>query len=182
MNPRARPFYPHEHSGPVLVCANAWTFRDDYRRAREKFPRAPVIAVNGAAKEVEAFALFSLHPEKFRDLWAPEQTQNFGAGFSTHSGGQSRTDRYADYLWPEAGGKGSSSWSARKMAGLMGFAPVILVGAPLSAGGYAHTTFSQFWHREDRIEFYRDYVARDRDWHDGVHSMSGWTREMFGEP
>lgn len=143
-------------------------------------PQAPVIAVNGAANEVQAFALFSLHPERFAK-WTIEQRQKFGAGFTTHTGGQ-RDRRLADYVWPGASGAGTSAWAARKMAWMMGFDPVVLVGVPLEPGGYAHTSFSQFWHDAGRVQFYRDYIERDQEWHDGVYSMSGWTRSRFGEP
>ncbi len=78
----ASPPFPFSHSGPVLVCGNAFNLHDDLARAWQQLPRAPVIAVNGAAGEVKAFALYSKHPEKMLQ-WMDRQRQ-FGDSFTVH--------------------------------------------------------------------------------------------------
>ena len=76
------------------------------------------------------------------------------------------------------------------MARLMGFEERILCGVPLVNGNYADKGFARAWHegreREDGngliLDGYRRYVAKDTGWHDGCFSMSGYTREVLGEP
>lgn len=194
-NDHAEPSYPMAHTGPVLVCGFGPTFYDDLERARQLRPDAPAIAVNEAAKAVKTFALFTLHPEKLRRFCAL-QVQSFGDGFTVHSGGkafdvQDRPRKYlrVDYWWREAAGGGTSAWAAARMARLMGFDEIILTGVPLVHGNYADLGFAKAWRvgqkREDgrdMLDTYRAYVENDTSWHEGVTSMSGWTRDLFGEP
>lgn len=193
--PDAYPPYPVRHSGPVLVCGFGPTFYDDLERARKLYPDAPAIAVNEAAKAVKTFALFTLHPEKLKRFCAL-QVQSFGDGFTVHSGGkafdaQDRPRKYprVDYWWREAAGGGTSAWAAARMARLMGFEEIILTGVPLVHGNYADLGFAKAWREgqkrsdgRDMLNTYREYVQGDTRWHDGVRSMSGWTRDLFGEP
>ena len=177
------PPYRARHQGVVLVCGNGFPLADDLARARGLFPDAPAIAVNGAAKEVPAFALFTLHPEKMPVLWAAEQRRRFGTGFTTHTGGKAeRQDAPGiDHWWPEAAGRGTSTWAAAKMARLMGFDRIVLCGMPLEPGPYADGR-PAFAFMRRQLEGYRAYVAGDTAWHRGVSSLSGWTRDLFGEP
>lgn len=184
--------YPHEHPGAVLVCGFGPGFYGDFERARRMRPDAAVIAVNEAAKAVKAFALFTLHPEKAR-RWRTLQKQSFGNIPPLHSGGQGydRRDKYpvVDYWWREAAGGGTSVWAAQRMARLMGFDERILVGAPLVYGNYADKSFAKAFREgqkredgRDMLQGYRDYIAKDTEWHEGVTSMSGWTRGILGAP
>ena len=36
-------------------------------------------------------------------------------------------------------------------------------------------------HRDDVVEHMRAGILADVEWHKGVASMSGWTRELFGD-
>lgn len=176
----ASPPYSLSHSGPVLVCGNAYNLHDDLERARQLYPDAPVIAVNGATGELQAFALYSKHPEKMPQ-WIKRQRQ-FGNDFTVH-GSKYRTDcLWVDYWWEDARGGGGSAWGARKVATLMGFYPVILCGAPLDPGGYASSPIAKLMRREDVINNFRREIESDVEWHEGVYSMSGWTRDFLGEP
>jgi hypothetical protein len=190
MNEAAIPAYPHRHAGPCLVCGNAWTLADDVARARRLRPNALVIAVNKAAGELAADFLFSIHFEKL-PRWIPLQAARFGIGFSIHGVGsreakkQAQREReapYVDYWWPDARGAGSSTWSAAKVARLMGFDEIILCGMPLAAGPYADGKLANDFMRAKITDHYRAAVAGDIAWHAGVSAMSGWTREFFGEP
>jgi len=180
--------YTNKHHGVVLVCGHAFCFRDDLALAREHFPDAPVIAVNGAAGELKAFALFTQHPLKF-PKWIKLQSDRFGEGFSTHAAGKRHIatklghvprHRCVDYWWEDVAGGGTSVWGARKMASFMGFEKVVLVGAPLEVGGYGDGKMSKLMQKGSVIEGYRDYIRGDTSWHEGVVSMSGWTKEFFG--
>lgn len=184
------PPYPYSHSGTVLVCGNAFCLRDDLERARDMFPAAPVIAVNGAAAEVKAFALFTQHPLNFT-TWMTAQRERFGDGFTTHAAGKAHMTTklgvqppmpWVDYWWDHVAHAGTSTWGARRMAKLMGFERVILCGMPLSKGGYANGHMARAWQREDKIAHYRKAVESDIDYHPGARSMSGWTRDLLGAP
>lgn len=183
----APPFLPI-YDGPVLVCGNAYCLRDDHARAREHYPDVPVIAVNGAAGEVQAEFLFTQHPRKFQ-RWIAWQRERFGEGFTTHSAGKAHLASkfgvrermpWVDYWWEGVASGGTSTWGARRLARLLGFDEVILCGMPLSRGGYANGRMARDFQRDEVIDHYRQMVLRDTDWHEGVRSMSGWTREIFG--
>ena len=179
--------YPRQHEGPVLVCGSAWTLYPDLRKASVIFPSAPVIAVNGAAAHVAAFALFSGHPRNF-PKWIESQSERFGDGFTVHTGGRKNmgaVERYpwVDYWWPDVSLMGTSTWGARKMAKLMGFDLVVLCGAPIDVGTYVNGKMaSKAWQRPDAVAEYRRAIESDTAWHDGCRSMSGWTRELLGYP
>lgn len=179
------------HSGPVLVCGNAWCLHEDLEAARSIYPEAPVLAVNGASAQVKAFAMFTLHPLKMRK-WREAQEKKFGPGFTVH-GAASPHDRnnlkrmvefrpWFDYWWDFATGGGTSTWGARKLAHYMGFDLAVLCGMPLSEGGYADGKLARAFRRQHTIDHYRKAILKDAGWHRGVVSLSGWTREQFGGP
>lgn len=176
--PHAFPSYPFSHQGAVIVAGNAACLFHDLERARAVYPDAPVIAVNGAAREVNAFALYSKHPDRFESLrWAHHQRRKFGDDFSTHASTEG-----ADYCWPGTKGGGGSAWGARKMARFMGFELVILCGCPLVPGPYSdNSNLGGFMHRDDVVADLRAGIAADVDFHDGCVSCSGWTAETLGE-
>lgn len=180
----ANPPYPYKHSGAVMVCGSAFCLPSDLKEARKRFPFAPVIAVKGGAYCLRAFALFGLHPGRMTEM-ARRQSM-IHSDFTTHMAGGIRdcTNLGAekafapDYHW-NLPAEGSSGWVARKMAAHMGFDLVVLCGIPLSKGGYVYGPSKPF--QDERvISRYRDYVLQDSDYHKGVISMSGWTREVFG--
>lgn len=183
----ANPPYPCRHSGPVLVCGNAWCFHDDLQRARTLFPEAPCIAINGAAKEVKALVLYSWHPDRFIErphAWIEKQRAYFGGGFSVHGARPYPEMPWVEHWWhcTKKGG-GGSAWGARKMAWLMGFDPVVLVGCPLVPGPYVNGGgIGGFMLKDHIVQSYVDQIKKDRDWHAGAYSMSGETRRILGAP
>jgi len=184
------PTYAHRHSGPVLVCGSAACLCDDLAAARASYPAAPVIAVNDAARITPAFALCSMHPLGLEG-WAGEQRQRFGGIFTVHSvtGSTHRTTNlghrpampWVDHWWTGVAHHGTSVWAARRLAAAMGFDRVILCGAPLTAGPYAHSSFpGRAWQDDGKIRHYRRMIEADTAFHPGARSMSGWTRELLG--
>ena len=170
------------------MCGNAWCLHDDLSAARKvkELREAPVIGVNGSSRNTKLDFLFTqLHQDKLPQ-WIKYQKSWFHSDFTVHSNGDgSEASKYkwVNYWWQGVAGRGTSTWAARKVAKLMGFAPVILCGAPLSVGGYCGRELNarHFLH-EPSLEFYREGVLQDVEWHNDVFSMSGWTREFFGEP
>lgn len=178
------PPYPFRHSGPCVVAGNALCLNDDLVKARVLFPDAQVVAVNGAAREVRALALFSYHPERmvlYGYDWIRHQ-RRINDKFTVHGSKFVEDCPWVQYWWEDARGGGSSAWGARKLAWLMGFDPVILCGCPLEPGPYAGYRPGMAMTKMEVIEPYRLEIRSDTDWHDGCFSMSGWTKEFFGEP
>jgi hypothetical protein len=174
-----------KYSGPVFVAGNAWCLHDDIETAKEIFGNAPVIAVNGASREVQAIALFSYHPQRFIEKgceWIRHQKRLFGNGFTVHASRHETGMPFVDHWWEDARGGGGSAWGARKLAWLLGFDTVVFVGCPLSPGNYAGHRPGMIMTRDDIIEPYRKDIEADTEWHEGCYSMSGWTRKFFGCP
>ena len=181
MNTKANPPYLLQHEGLCIVAGNAWTLPEDFKRARELFQDAPVMAVNGAAREVKAFALVSQHPQNFTAYgaeWSRHQRRLFGGGFTTHS---HEFHPNVDYRW-DVRPAGGSAWMARKIAGLMGFNTVVLVGCPLSPGNYVNHRPGILMTKQNVVDELLRQIEVDKDWHKGCYSMSGRTREILGQP
>lgn len=187
---RSAPAYPHKRTGTVLVCGFGPTLYGDLARVGKLRPGAPKIAVNNASTALKALAIFSQHYDSNKlGVWAKQQHKNFGPECEVHAPGPiDRYDRnkaiypYVNYFWPQAKGTGTSAWAAAKLARMMGFTEIILCGVPLERGGYADNTFARDFRHPHILKIYRDYIKKDTAWHEGVRSMSGWTKRFFGEP
>lgn len=183
MSSAGKPAYLIEHSGPVLVCGNAFNLHEDIEQAKKLFPKAPVIAINGASREVKAFALFSYHPQRFVEApysWINRQ-KKFHNDFTVH-GSRGEGMPFVDHWWSGARGHGGSVWGARKLASLMGFDKVILCGCPLVPGNYAGYRPGDLMSRQDVVDRYLGEIKEDVEWHEGVVSMSGATQDLLGCP
>jgi len=182
------PPYPYKHHGPVLVCGNAWCLKDDLETARqiEWLTYAPVIGVNGTSRNIRLDFLYTqLHQNKLR-VWRRYQEAWFHKNFTVHSNGDGRdAERYptVDYWWKGVAGQGTSTWGARKLAYYLGFTEIVLCGMPLSIGGYCGGELNAVhFLNQEPLDFYRQGVEKDKKWHPGCTSMSGWTRELLGAP
>ncbi len=164
------------------MAGNAYCLHEDLEKAWAVYPAAPVIAVNGAAREVKAIALFSFHPERMvlgGYDWLGWQKRLFGP-VTVHGSKFVPGCPWVQHWWEDARGGGSSAWGARKLAWLMGFDPVVLCGCPLVPGNYAGYRPGLIMARMETIEPYRLEIASDTEWHQGAVSMSGWTKEFLG--
>ena len=152
---------------------------DDLQRARDIYGDVPVIAVNGASREMKAVALVSQHPERFMENgWIRNQQRLFGDGFSVNAPLPAQDMPWVDRWWDVTLG-GGSAWVARKIASLMGYGLVVLCGAPLVPGNYTGHRPGQLMSRENIVADLRAGIERDTAWHAGCVSMSGWTRELL---
>ena len=179
VNTQANPPYPRTHSGACIVAGSAWCLHEDLKEAWRLYPDAPVIAVNGAAREVKAFALISQHPQNFTGAeWIRHQRRLFGGGFTTHAPCQHPN---ADYWW-NVRLAGGSAWVARKIAALMGFQTVILAGCPMIPGNYANHRPGLLMTKQNIVDELLRQIEADNDYHHGCYSMSGRTMEILGSP
>jgi hypothetical protein len=173
------PAYPAHHAGPVIVAGSAWSLHDDLARAWKIYPGTPVIAVNGAAREVKALAIVTQHPQNLTAPgceWIRHQRRLFGDGFAVHSNAPGDG---VDYVW-DLPNRGGSAWLARRIAGLIGFSQVILCGCPMEPGAYTiGHNLGGYMHRQDVVDELFRQIERDREWHAGAVSMSGRTGELL---
>ena len=171
------------NKGTCIVAGNAWTLHDDLNRARSVVGDVPVIAVNGAAREVKAVVLFSAHPDRFMERgyeWIRHQKRLFGPDFTVHGATHKPDMPWVEHWWGPLPGGGGSAWGARKVAKLMGFSTVVLCGCPLSPGNYAGDRPGLIMTRPEIVGQYASEIASDTGWHEGCYSMSGATREILG--
>ena len=178
----ATPPYSLQHTGSVLVCGSAACLPDDLALAKSRYGELPAIAVNGASKLVHSIALYSKHPERFIERRWLDGHQHFFGKTTVHADVRAEArPSCIDYWWEGLSGGGGSAWDARKLATAMGFSTVVLCGCPMVAGPHVGSlSFASFMHRDDVVEDFRRQIEADTDWHSGVVSMSGWTRELFG--
>ena len=175
---------PFSFTGACIVAGNAWNLHEDLEAVRAKIGDVPVIAVNGASREVKAIALYSAHPQRFVELgceWIRHQRRLFGDGFTVHSSNKSIHGDlpFVQHWWNITGG-GGSAWGARKIAKLMGFSTVVLCGCPLTPGNYTGHRLGMNMTKPEIVEQYASEIASDVDWHEGCYSMSGATRDILG--
>jgi len=141
-----------------------------------------VVACNdaGANWRGDLDAFVTLHPDKLTG-WLG-QRQALGLSDPRHViahrqvGGA--VTRVLDYRWPEMQKSGSSGLFAVKAALDLGFDRLVLCGIPIEPSG--HFFDPKEW--SDASLFKGAWVSvRDR-LSGNVRSMSGWTRQLFGQP
>jgi hypothetical protein len=187
----ASPAYPVRHSGTVLVCGFAACLWDDLSRAGGE--AHPIIAINDASLHLpSAFAIFSFHYEAEKlGLWARERKAKHDGSFSVHAPGKEewqehnqRNYPHVDHWWHGVVSRGGSAWCAVRMAKQMGFERIILCGSPIDHSNYADGRGGWYWtsSHTNAVEQFRKAIAADTEYHRCVRSMSGWTKELLGEP
>lgn len=187
IEPVSIPPYPHIHSGTCLVVGTAWTMWEDLERARLLRPEHTIFGINRTGEFIRCDLMFSIDRSKIAG-WRALQERNFGKGhFIYHSWKPTAGTTHADYpeidyWWPHSTNGGTSSWSAVKVAKFMGFDEIILCGVPLSPGDYADGKKAETFQSEAHVRNSREAIKMQTWAHENVFSMSGWTRELFGEP
>jgi len=187
----AMPPYPHRHSGTALVCGFAACLWQDLASA----PPGPhfIIAVNAAITclpRIDAALSFHYEAEKL-GAWVAARRGAFVEPFTVHAPGRpewrehnQRNYPHVDHWWDGIVSRGGSAWIGVRLARAMGFERVILCGSPIDRSGYADGGAGWYWTSDqtNAVEQFRRAIAADTDHHVGVSSMSGWTRELLGEP
>jgi len=186
------PAYPCAHSGAVVIAGFASTLQDDLARVAARRPGLPIIAVNKAAEHIKAFAVYSFHFERDKlGIWSRVQRERFGPEVAIFGPGKKdwlehnqRNYPYVDYWAPVTACQGSSGWCAVRLAHLLGFEERILCGIPIEARRYADRTEARYWQssKTHAVSTFRKHIEKDKAYHSGTYSLSGWTRELLGEP
>lgn len=101
-------------------------------------------------------------------------------GFLMH-GPEQYKDRLPDdvYVWPTT--KGTSSFFGTSVAVALGYDEITLAGIPMDTAGYFYGPPSP--QNDFSNPHMREYwVENTPAWEGKVSSMSGWTRDLLGEP
>lgn len=168
------------------------TLFDDMARLEAVRPGLPVIAVNMAAAHVPAFALFSMHQEADKlGVWTQMQRDAFGDPFEVHSCCKADMEQHSKRHYPWVTHwhdgvmhKGSSGWAAARLALKLGFEEVILCGVPMEPVNYADGRLAWYFRsaQSNALSVFRKAIELDTPTRTRCFSMSGWTREILGEP
>lgn len=190
--------------GTVIVVGSAGCVFDDLERVPQRDPPwLWVAAVNGGCIAAQSDFIMSQHPDQLghwrkmawreRFCWPETHSVRPDTAKATHA-----DFPWVDHWWPEAFTQATSAWAAVRICKLMGFDEIILAGCPLDPGaGYfkgekraqmpGADTGSRFGgHRVGQgfvasmREALRRHVADGEG--ENVYSMSGYTRELLGEP
>lgn len=162
--------------------------KEDLAKLKQIREHGWLMGVNDAGRIVPCNFIFSYHPEKL----AGWRAQSIGAP-STHSSIEHR-DRLSigvDYWWQGINSSGTSSLGAVLLLKRWGVEPyeVVLVGCPMNGGDGYYLKQDHKDHRfgmlpphKGLVRSYREHWATRRDDLEHVYSMSGYTRELLGEP
>ncbi len=188
--------------GTVIVVGSAGCVHDDLARLPTR-DMTWVAAVNGGCIVTACDFLMSQHPDKL-GYWRDLSRAAERCWPETHSArppnasGMRDDYPWVDYWWPQAHNQASSAWTAVRICKLMGFDEIILAGCPLDPReGYfdgEDNTIRRGMENESRFgnqvatkgfvlsmqESLRMYVEQGEG--HNVFSMSGYTRELLGEP
>ena len=178
------------HSGPAVVMATGWTVWDDLERFDPVARKCAVVAVNNMILHWKARVHHgvSLHAEE-PPLWRLLRGQyGCDAGHThTHAYRESRDPRIpnCDYIWKIRGSAlaGTSTLFAVAVALALGYSRIVVAGAPLDGKRHFYDSpgveCKQFASTSVRQEWQN---AQTHVFQDRVRSLSGWTRELLGEP
>lgn len=181
------PLYPHRYSGPCIIAGSALCVHDDIKRALELRPGAPIIAVNRSAIAFDSLFMVAVD-YKVSAPWKEEAEQKWGKKVEHHAGkplgpGWPKGHEHVDYWWPRMqGGGGSSAWVACKIALNLGFTEPIICGAPLEPMKYWDGSTGWSDRSWQQMESFRKVWERDKFLHPYLKAMSGYGKELFGEP
>jgi hypothetical protein len=167
-----------------IVLGTAPCMWDDLERAPAGWD---IIAVNGAGfMYLAPIALWCSAHGKYLTLWM-EKRRNAGAPMTFKAYGNfGQYDELGDVIaWNKPNGNGSSGLYAVLVALELGYQKLVLCGIPLEGQ-------ERFDYKEDSskvITAQTDYQHYRLGWNQNrdllqkhVRSMSGWTKELLGEP
>lgn len=172
----------------ALVVGSAATVWDDLAAARALGRYDAVIAVNevGTVLKGRVDAWVSQHPDRFLEWAAARKVKRLspakriiGSHRRADRPGQHQAATYTDHRFPGQEKSGSSGLFGLRVALIdLGFDRAVLCGVPISTEA-GHINPEHRW---------PDYLYRP-GWlqalpmiKDRARSMSGWTRDLLGEP
>tara|TARA_Y100000310_G_scaffold30586_1_gene29039 strand:- start:459 stop:1034 length:576 start_codon:yes stop_codon:yes gene_type:complete len=172
---------------PILIVGTAWNMMDDFLRARNRLEGIPhrVWGINRTCQFIATDFNFTLDRDN-ASYWKSVAINKDAIWASAQPGA---TRRLEDYPWIDLwlswlAGSGTSAWAACKYALETGDNEVILCGVPLEPGPYADGVIGRsFDGMTGTLNKFRQIIVEQSKSLDvsRVRSMSGWTKEFFGE-
>ena len=156
---------------PLLVVGAAACVWDDLARLGS-WPHH-IVVVNQIGIRIPAFQYWaSLHPEFLIQKWLPRRKELIGqVGLWSH-----KTFRNVDLVLTDW--NGSSGLFAVKCGLVMGYNRIVCAGTPLD--DQHHFNIEKRW--PDCLAYRKAWIKHQADLKPFVRSLSGWTRDLLGEP
>lgn len=198
------PSYPFKHSGTLLILGSAENALEELKEAQRMRSGIMIMTVGHAAGLIKADFIVSDHYEVHEEL---RKLQNvFGVGhFSSHCAFTGHLDNHpeVDYWWHWRRSEASSVQTAIRIGMKVGFQEIILCGCPLQHGFIQHPLQikkdgidwppkrdTKKYGRKDGLNTSEEILSAfrfhfknfSREWKGIVFSMSGYTKEVLGEP
>lgn len=181
------PRYEVRHKGPAIICGGAPSVFVDLEKAKQLRPGAVVLGVNAAPGMIQEIEHTWTQHNNLVDVLRKE----VGRPVVLHARSNVMGNG-VDYWWPELNGmKGSSGMVGALWAKAMGFDEVIMAGIPLSTSEQMYSekypSSSRSNHgfaTENSIIGWQAMVRlhKEQGRTEGIYSMSGYTRQIFGPP
>lgn len=190
------PAWTDKRAGTLLVVGSAPCLFEDVERARALRMHADTLLINEAAGAIEdAQHVLAGHGDK-ADLFMAYRREKFPDAPPVFVHASLRSDRplgrSVTHVWHHVATGGTSAWKAVRIGKAMGYGEIILCGCPMVASGYFNNAetgkfkhdCARFGYGEGRQydNYRRTFEVRARTEGVGVYSMSGWSRELLGEP
>ena len=191
----------------LLVVGSAPCLHDDLKAARDLYPDAHVMLVNGACVAVEeAEHVLAGHREKAEQFAEARRTVfPFAMPWRLHANGRkldayrkAQTPSVTDWWGVEMSTGATSIGKGARIGLALGYSPIILCGAPMDGSGYfprepvvgksIRHDCRRIGHADQQshrtIQGYRAKFVRlaAGEFKGKVFSMSGFTRECLGHP
>lgn len=191
----------------LLVVGSAPCFQEDLDAARAIYPDAHLILINGACVAVEAaehvLAGHTNKAEQFaaarRNAFPDAPPWRLHANWLRYPAVPSKEyPSVTDWWGPEMSTGATSAGKAARIGMKLGYAPIVLCGAPLDGSGYfagesvtggkithdCHRVGNAETHQYRSVKRYRDTFKKlaETEWQGKVFSMSGFTRDCLGGP
>ena len=175
--------------GLAVVMATGWSVWQDLAAFDPEARGADVIAINNMIlhwkKRVHhGVSLHAEEPPLWRKLRQQYGCDNSHVTCHAYRASQDPQVMNCDYTWPMVGCclAGTSSLFAVAVGLGLGYGRIVLAGVPLDAGGHFYDppgTVTKLFAGSPR----REWETANKIWfQDRVRSLSGWTRELLGEP
>jgi len=170
--------------GTLLILGTGRCLKDDLSKCNE--PVVDVATVNDAAMYYPGYTkhIFAIHSEMIPHIKAMRAVRKYSSNSFTHTLYMPNRNHFSDFAW-DINPFGGTSAMLAVLAGLyMGYDHVILAGVPMDNSGH-------FWDiAEDEVmvgldgENIRNFwkMMNDEVFNGRVKSLSGWTRELLGNP
>ena len=199
------PTYPFKESGTILILGSAPCIFDDMARALAAFPNARKMGVSRIVSEVAVDHIFKIEKPQVCGIVRVHTACHPKAPKPLiHTTKAYRHSPCANYYWVVADAPkkrdgichtGTSGWAAAQVAAAMGFERVIMCGCPVTGSGYMNAApfkkaggltpdnFNHWNNPQGIVTYYQGNIRRTVGRFKGiVFSMSGFTRDLLGEP